>query len=190
MLKVVNTPVSAKPTGTTSSSGSGSGSGGDTSNITLASLGGVPLALIGAPNGLPQLDQNKKLNQQYLDLPDGNSNVITKIAPVSLSVHRVMIIDQNNSPGYADNNNVDHINRVVGVSVNSANAGGSLQIQQSGELTDPSFNLIPGPVYVGSNGFITTDIPDEQDAIFLQQIGIATSATTIVINIATAFKLN
>ena len=183
MFKSVTTPMIAKPTGTTSGGGSSGGS-----TVTLAQLGGVPIALIGAPNGLPQLDANKKVNQQYLD-SGSNSNIISKIATSNISIHRVIVLDANDHPVYADNNTLSHINRVVGVSTNSAAAGEALEIQYSGEIKDPSFNFTPGPIYVGENGFITTVLPTDINAEYLQQIGIATNATTITLNILTAYKL-
>ncbi len=187
MFKSVTTPITAKPMGTTSG---GSSSGGTTegSTVTLAQLGGVPISLIGAPNGIPQLDANKKVNQEYLDTAN-NSNTIIKTAVSAISAHRIIVLDADDRPVYADSGLLSHINRVVGVSINSAAMGESLEIQYGGEIKDPSFNFTPGPIYVGTDGFITTVLPTDVTAEYLQQIGIATNATTIALNILTAYKL-
>lgn len=87
------------------------------------------------------------------------------------------MLDADDRPVYADSGLLSHINRVVGVSINSAAMGESFfEIQYGGEIKDPSFNFTPGPIYVGENGFITTVLPTDVTAEYLQQIGIATNA--------------
>lgn len=189
MFKAVAQPIKATPGDASGTSGGSSGSGGSTGGetVTLTQLGGIPVALIGAPNGLPQLDSNSKIDKRYVD--DDVSNVIDKVCNKNISIHRLVVLDDDGYPEYADNTLREHANRVVGISTTSALAGETLRIQHTDGITDPSFNFTVGPLFVGVNGFLTSTPPDDTNATFSQLIGIATSPTELTMNLLTAYFL-
>ena len=190
MFKAVAQPIKATPGDTSNSSGGSSGSGGSTGGetVTLTQLGGIPVTLIGAPNGLPQLNSNSKIDKRFVD--DNVANVIDKVSNKNISIHRLVVLDDNGYPEYADNSVRSHANRVVGISTTSALSGETLRIQHSGGITDPSFNFTVGPLFVGENGFLTSTPPDGTNATFSQLVGIATSPTELTMNLLTAYFLN
>lgn len=81
---------------------------------------------------------------------------------------------------YADSSSISDINTVIGITESAYSIGDSVQIRLSGEVTEPSWNFTIGSVYLGINGLLTQTAPTIG---FIQQIGIATSSNTILINI-------
>lgn len=78
---------------------------------------------------------------------------------------------------------VEHAKAVFGISLQSGSAGDDpLQVQVSGELTEPSWNWTPGYVYCGQDGQL---VQPAQDIGWLLSIGRAISPTTIIIDIDT-----
>lgn len=104
------------------------------------------------------------------------ATTIAFTAPASLGGLRVLTANL----VYADSGNSLHINKVIGFTTGAASAGQPLFIQTSGEL-DGFSSLTIGPVYLGANG-VVTQIPPTTG--FIQQVGVATSSTTILINIS------
>ena len=189
MFKAVAQPIKATPGETSGTSGGSTGTGGSTGGetVTLSQLGGIPVALIGAPNGLPQLNSNSKIDKRYVE--DSVANVIDKVSNKNISSHRIVVLDDDGYPEYADKNVRSHANRAVGISTTSALAGETLRIQHSGGIIDPSFNFTVGPLFVGIDGFLTSDPPDDTNATFSQLVGFATSPTELTINLLTAYFL-
>ena len=83
--------------------------------------------------------------------------------------------------------NVNHINTLAGLSVGAVSAGAPVRFQSSGSITEPSWNFSIGPVYLGLDGTLVQE--RNEGMKFIQQVGIATSPTTLVINIMPAIKL-
>ncbi len=79
---------------------------------------------------------------------------------------------------------IAHSDAVVGVALQSGGAGAQLSVQVSGELSESSWSWSPGAVYCGPDGVLTQTPPDSG---WLLSIGRATSATTIIIDIDTAY---
>lgn len=86
---------------------------------------------------------------------------------------------------HADSTDEQHGLQIVGVSLNSAVApGDSVQVQQIGSLTDPSFNFTPGqPVYVGPAGVLTQVPPSGPEQAWQTIVGHATDQNTVFLNI-------
>jgi hypothetical protein len=108
----------------------------------------------------------------------GTSNIIEGTAGAAIGGHRAVI----SSAGkiyYADQANLDHVNRILGITLNAAENNAKIKIQNYGELVETSFNFTPDmPVFVGTNGVLTQIIPSSG---FIQQIAIALSSTKIFI---------
>jgi hypothetical protein len=81
---------------------------------------------------------------------------------------------------YADNTILSHANKVIGISTQAKTIGQSLPVQVAGVL-DGFTGLTPdAPVYLQANGVVNSTLPTSG---FVQQIGIATTSTKILINI-------
>lgn len=79
---------------------------------------------------------------------------------------------------------VEQSDEIIGIVLQSGNAGAVLPVQMSGELSEPSWAWAPGAIYCGPDGVLTQAPPA---AGWLLSIGRATSTTTIIIDIDTAF---
>lgn len=69
--------------------------------------------------------------------------------------------------------------KAIGIATGAVSVGGTVSVQQGGQMTEPSWAWTEGPVYVGSNGFLTQTV---SGLTYLQQIGIALSATSVDIH--------
>lgn len=69
--------------------------------------------------------------------------------------------------------------KAIGIATGAALNGASISVQQGGQLTEPSWSWTEGPVYVGATGFLTQDL---SGLVYLHQIGVALSATTVDVN--------
>lgn len=109
------------------------------------------------------------------------ASIVSLIAGENLGGNRVVI----NQSTYADNTNLDHIGKVIGITTGAANAGDYVSVQTGNEL-EGFFGLSLGPVYLSTNGTITQTPPTVG---FIQQLGTATSSTSMIINISTPILL-
>lgn len=150
------------------SSASGGGVGGAVSDHELLSnlLGGA-------------------INQHYhLDLPEHTlltSEIINLIAGETIGSNRVITSD-----AMIADNITSTVNTIIGVTTAAATIGNPIQIQMKGNmggLTGLTPNL---PLFLSTVGTLTQTPPVTG---FIQQIAIATSATTIVLNIQPPIQL-
>lgn len=86
----------------------------------------------------------------------------------------------------ADVTDETHLNKIVGIAINSANDGGEVKIQTNGIMTENSWTFSDGAVFVGLNGVLTQSIPSE--ALFVYQIGSAINETEINISLKTPIR--
>lgn len=94
----------------------------------------------------------------------------------ALGGHRMVVLIDDKLY-YADQSNISHMGLVRGMTLGAASTGASIQIQTSGVLTEPSWNYTPNlPLYLGTNGLITTIPPSSG---FVLEIGQTISATKI-----------
>ena len=106
----------------------------------------------------------------------GDSNSFTIIAPVDLGGHRVVMANGY----YADNSDMNTVNRAIGVTQGAATAGSQAVIICQGALDGLSGLVINNPLYLSSNGTVTQTLPV---AGYIQQIGVASSETRAIIGI-------
>lgn len=96
----------------------------------------------------------------------------------SLSGHRAVKI-LNGVAYYCDGSNGLDTGLAVGITCCANDSNDPTRIQLFGEHNETSWSWADGPVYVGVAGLLTQSLDNLE---FLQQIGIATSATQLIIN--------
>lgn len=104
---------------------------------------------------------------------------INVIAGENLGGHRAITLS-NGLARYADNTSLASVNKVIGITRGSCIVGDIIAIDSIGELNGFSDLITDMPVYLSINGIVTATIPSVG---FIQQLGLAISTTTIVINI-------
>lgn len=81
---------------------------------------------------------------------------------------------------YADSSITNQADKLIGVSTEAVDIGEFLNIQSAGELTGFSGLTSGAAVYLQANGILSSVIPTSG---FIQQVGVALTATTLLINI-------
>lgn len=95
--------------------------------------------------------------------------------------HKAVVLDASGQVRLADADVADDFFRLVGLSLNAALVGASVQVQTLGEITFSGWAWTPGqPVFVGSGGALTQS-PSESDDSACIQIGAATAAQTLFV---------
>ncbi len=85
----------------------------------------------------------------------------------------------------ASSNDVTHIGRVVGIITENAQAGKSQIVIVSGMIINPTWSFIPGsPVYLNGNTLSNT----APSSGFVQRIGVATSANTLIVQLGPSIR--
>lgn len=110
-------------------------------------------------------------------------NSFIQVATRDLGGLRVLLADQS----YADQSNINSYGKVIGLSKGAVVTGGLLEIVTASEL-DGFTGLIPNTqVYLGLNGLITQTVPTSG---FIQQLGVALTSTSILVNISLPLLLS
>ena len=102
----------------------------------------------------------------------------TLIANMPLSGHRVIATLSNGLGVYADNH--DQYKTIVGVSTGASDASSPITVQSFGKMSDPSFNFVPGDLFLSIDGFMV--VGDPGDGAYIQ-LGHVIDSHTIFINI-------
>ena len=112
--------------------------------------------------------------------PKGEPGDISQIheAATNLSGHRAIRIAAGLAY-YCDGTDSAHTGRCIGITQGAVSAGDDATVQTVGLMTEPSWTWTEGPVYVGANGVLTQSLAG---LAFIQQVGLAVSATSIDIN--------
>jgi len=109
-------------------------------------------------------------------------DLLAYTAVTDVSGHRVMKIAIGGVT-YASSDDITAANLVLGITIGSAVAGAIVDVQLSGELTEPSWNWTPGlPVFCGISGYLTQDVPTSGFVIIVGQV---TTPQTIIVTIKT-----
>lgn len=108
--------------------------------------------------------------------PIGNSTV-AYTAPINLGGNRVVT----SSITYADNTNLLTAGKAIGITTSAATINTTVNIQIIGELNGFSGLVSDSPVYLSTLGTVTQTLPLSG---YVQKIGMATSSTTLLINIS------
>ncbi|MCE5306363.1 MAG: hypothetical protein LLG20_01855 [Acidobacteriales bacterium] len=118
------------------------------------------------------------------DASDYACSILT--ATGAISALRVVRKDAAGSLQYCDGNTAAHAGTALGVSLTAVGAGGgTVSVVTSGRMGDNVWAWTIGqPVYCGANGVLTQNAATP--TAWIQQIGVADSATSLVIGIQTA----
>lgn len=109
-------------------------------------------------------------------------NVLRQVATRDIGGLRVLLADQS----YADQSDDTSFGKVIGISKGAVITGEWLDIITSSELNGFT-GLIPNEgIYLGSNGLITQIVPISG---YIQQLGIALTSTSILVNISLPVQL-
>lgn len=111
--------------------------------------------------------------------PQGPPGVATiqLVAGISLGGNRVVT----GAANYADNTDIATAGRAIGMTQGAAVLGATVNIVTVGELDGFSGLTINNPVYLSTNGTTTQVLPITG---YIQRIGVAISATKILINLS------
>ena len=108
--------------------------------------------------------------------------IIQKVVGETIGSHKIVKLGDNGKVYYADCRNLSDVERILGMTLNSANTNGSVNILLFGKLQDSSFNFDTSkPIYLGKNGAIVQDIDSE--SVFIQRLGKVLKNNEILIDL-------
>lgn len=113
----------------------------------------------------------------------------TGVAASALSGHRVVTPAPDGSLNYASNATAGHLHMPLWITSGAASSGGQVNALMFGAMTEPSWSWTPGPVYLGTNGLLTQTPPAAPGAVFIAQVGTATSPTSVFVDRAPSIKI-
>ncbi|MCK5919386.1 MAG: hypothetical protein KAG66_00490 [Methylococcales bacterium] len=85
----------------------------------------------------------------------------------------------------ADQSDLTHLGKVLGLALTSATAGGTVRVLQIGRVVNPTWSWLPGPIYLGVG--VLTQVPATNG--ILQVLAVAVSATEILVAVKQPFQL-
>ena len=112
------------------------------------------------------------------------AGTLTKRAARALSGHKIVKAIGAGAVDYASSDSPADAGAVLGITLGAANGDASVNVQSDGEMAEPTWSWRPGAVFLGIQGALTQTPPL---AGLLQQIGVATTPTTILVAIQTPF---
>jgi len=108
--------------------------------------------------------------------------IIQKVAGETIGSHKVVKLEDDGKVYYADCRNLPDVERILGITLNSANTNGSVNVLLFGKLQDSSFNFDTSkPIYLGKNGTVVQDIDSE--SVFIQRLGRVLKNNEILIDL-------
>lgn len=117
------------------------------------------------------------------------SGTATFTAGITVSGHRMVIRQADGTVTYADWTTVG--SAPLWMTLGAASSGATVTAQFSGVVDEPSWTWTPGPLYLGATGLITQTVPTASaGAVFLTQIGFATSPTSVVLDRCPSIRLS
>lgn len=115
------------------------------------------------------------------------STYMTYAAGTTLSGHKAVTVNSAGQAVYVDSDTPADAGKVLGITMNAALIGASVNVQATGEVDEASWNWTPGlPVFVGPAGALTQTPPVNG---FIQAVGMAVSPTKLAVGIRPAITL-
>jgi hypothetical protein len=109
----------------------------------------------------------------------GTGSYLTVTAAESISAYQVVAL-VNGEAYVADPTDITHANRVIGLATQSATAGETLRVAQSGSV-DGGIFVANSVYYVATNGNLsTTQLP--VGAVWTKLMGVGKSSSVVIIN--------
>lgn len=105
-----------------------------------------------------------------------------RISAVPLRAYTLVTTNEQGQVICADPINADHLNKIIGLSLNSASVGGAVRIQAAGEVFHPEGWMLPigAVLFLGIDGALSTD---PLIGACAQTIGYVLDSNTIFLNI-------
>ena len=117
--------------------------------------------------------------------PAGSASLF-KTAGSSIGGHRIVVTSPTTEEEvlYGSNTIATHANLVLGITVNAASAGGTLEIVRAGEISEPTWNWTLGaPIFLGTDGLMTQTAPVNPAALFSLVVAFPVTPTKIYVSI-------
>lgn len=112
----------------------------------------------------------------------GLANILPMKANGPIGGHRAVISAGNGAVAYADCRNPAHAGRLLGITLNAANAGENLDVLLIGGAKWPNLAFeTEKPIFLGEDGLLTQTVPNT--AAFVQVVGYAIAADEICVSI-------
>jgi hypothetical protein len=114
----------------------------------------------------------------YKQTGEAPSSVLELRSGAVLSGHRLVVVESNGNVNYADNLDLTHPGRVLGLTLSAATPGELVSVQRAGRITEPSWQWETSkPLWLGRNGALTQSRPR---AGFVLVAGVAIAPNTIL----------
>lgn len=152
----------------------------------------VTRAELDVPGGVATLGTDGKLALDQR--PSGTGGLtdqvlIAAVAGGTLSGHVIVHPLSNGTVVTATSDNLAHLNVPLWMTTNAALDGDPVTALAYGELTEPSWSWVPGPIYLSLHGEVTQTPPSAPVHMFLAQLGYATSATSVFFDRSPSIQL-
>lgn len=118
--------------------------------------------------------------------PAGDGSTFNKTADINLSGHRAVRAVSADRVSYVSSDDVAQMGMAIAITTGSALADATVNLRAYGEIAEPSWAWVAGPVFLGVNGVLTQTVPSTG---YVQRIGIALSSTKMQVAIAPPIKL-
>jgi hypothetical protein len=115
------------------------------------------------------------------------STTIEAVADGTVHGHRAVIGTGADKVALADSSDAAEAGSVIGISLTAAFDGETTTVQVIGEIDEPTFNFVPGPVYFDAIGALTQVVPTSG---YIQQVAVALDATKIAVQIGPPIVIN
>lgn len=113
--------------------------------------------------------------------PSGGT-ALTVTSDVAIGGGRFVVLDENQKAKYASSDTPAHASKVLGLTLGATNPGDPIYVQRSGEIVEPSWNLVlDTPVYLGVNGLLTQAEP-ANPSVFSLIVGFPVTATKLFLS--------
>ncbi|WP_051331767.1 hypothetical protein [Methylocaldum szegediense] len=115
--------------------------------------------------------------------PAGGS-ALQYTAGEALGGHRMVVLNAQQKAIYADSSDPTHVDKVLGLTLGAAAQDALVTVQNSGEISEPSWNwALNQPVFLGTQGQLTQTPPATG---FVLMVGFPTSSNTLFLDIKQA----
>lgn len=111
----------------------------------------------------------------------GNATDVVYPAGEAIGGHRCVVVGSDGKVYYASQQELTHMNKVLGITTGAVAMGANATIRAFGEMTEPSWNwTLDKPIFLGLNGLLTQTPPTTGFSLI---IAFPTSATKIFVEI-------
>lgn len=125
---------------------------------------------------------NRPERARELVWADQSTGVQPVISDVAISGHRFILLDENQKARYASSDVHTHAAKILGMTLGASAIGDQIKVKRSGEIVEPSWNLIPDmAVYLGLNGMLT-QVEPATPSVFSLIVGFPVTTTKLFLS--------